>query len=129
MSLSADSDGFRELAFAAADLLVATDAAGRIIRADGDATLLHHPSSDRLIGKNALDLISEGEIGRLREELWALGPGRRLSWEDIASIEGGRRIVIQRNLSAPDTFNFAVARMPASSRVRGDKAEELLAER
>ncbi len=130
MSLSADDgDRFRELAFAAADLLVATDAAGRIVRADGDASLLHHPSSERLIGKNALDLISEAEGRRLREELWALGPGRRLSWEDAASIEGGRRIVVQRNLAAPDTFNFAVARMPASMRVRGDNAEELLAER
>ena len=80
MSLSTlDGDRFREFAFAAADLLASTDAYGRIIEADGDASLLHHPSSDRLIGKNALDLISEGEARRLREDLWALGPGRRLS--------------------------------------------------
>src|ERR1043165_8508069 len=91
------SDRFRDYAFAAADLLVSTDAHGRILEAEGDAALFHHPSSDRLIGKNALDLVSEVETSRLREELWSLGPGRRLSWEDHTSIEGGRRIVVHRN--------------------------------
>jgi EAL domain-containing protein (putative c-di-GMP-specific phosphodiesterase class I) len=130
MSLSNfDGERFREFAFAAADLLVSTDAAGRIIGADGDATLLHHPSSDRLVGKNALDLISEGETRRLRDELWGLAPGRRVSWEDTSSIEGGRRIVVQRNVTTPDTFSFVVSRMPASTRVRGDCAEDILAER
>jgi len=124
-----DGDRFREFAFAAADLLVSTDAAGRIMRADGDATLFHHPSSDRLVGKNALDLISEGEARRLRNELWALGPGRRTSWEDPGSIEGGRRIVVQRNLASPDTFSFVVSRLQASSTVRGDRSQDLLAER
>jgi EAL domain-containing protein (putative c-di-GMP-specific phosphodiesterase class I) len=130
MSLSNfDGERFREFAFAAADLLVSTDAAGRIIGADGDATLLHHPSSDRLVGKNALDLISEGETRRLRDELWGLAPGRRVSWEDTSSIEGGRRIVVQRNVTTPDTFSFVVSRMPTSTRVRGDCAEDILAER
>lgn len=124
-----DGERLREFAFAAADLLVSTDAGGRIVQAAGDASLFHHPSSDRLLGKNALDLISEGEARRLREELWALGPGRRVSWEDQASIEGGRRIVIQRNPAAPDTFSFVVSRMPTSSQIRGDRADELLAER
>ncbi len=130
MSLSTlDGGRFRDFAFAAADLLVSTDASGRIIEAEGDATLLHHPTTDRLIGRNALDLISEAEGTRLREELWALGPGRRLSWEDVSSIEGGRRVVIQRNQAAPNSFSFIVSRMPASTRVRGDSAEELMAER
>lgn len=130
MSLSnLDGDRFREFAFAAADLLVSTDAGGRIVGADGDATLFHYPSSDRLVGKNALDLISEGEAGRLREEMWALGPGRRISWEDTGSIEGGRRIVVQRNMSAPNTFSFIVSRIPESTNVRGDRAQDLLAER
>jgi EAL domain-containing protein (putative c-di-GMP-specific phosphodiesterase class I) len=120
---------FREFAFAAADLLVLTDAAGRILTADGDATLLHHPSADRLIGRNALDLISEAEGSRLREELWALGPDRRLSWEDASSIEGGRRIVIQRNSASPNNFSFVISRMPSSLRVRGDRADDILAER
>lgn len=122
MSLSSlDSARFREFAFAVADLLVSTDAGGRITEAEGDATLLHHPSADRLIGRNAVDLISEAEGSRLREELWALGPGRRLSWEDASSIEGGRRIVIQRNSNAPNSFRFIVSRMPSSIRVRGDR--------
>ena len=109
MSLSTlDGDRFREFAFAAADLLVSTDAAGRILEAEGDATLLHHPSADRLVGRNALDLISEAEGSRLREELWSLAPGRRLSWEDVASIEGGRRVVIQRNLTSLNTFNLTL---------------------
>jgi EAL domain-containing protein (putative c-di-GMP-specific phosphodiesterase class I) len=130
MSLSNfDGERFREFAFAAADLLVSTDAAGRIIGADGDATLFHHPSNDRLVGKNALDLISEGEARRLRDELWGLAPGRRVSWEDTSSIEGGRRIVVQRNVTTPDTFSFVVSRMPASTRVRGDRAEDIMAER
>jgi EAL domain-containing protein (putative c-di-GMP-specific phosphodiesterase class I) len=130
MSLSTlDGDRLREFAFAAADLLASTDAYGRIIEADGDAGLLHHPSSDRLIGKNALDLISEGEALRLREDLWALGPGRRLCWEDSSSMDGGRRIVVQRNRSQPDTFDFSISRMPTSARVRADRGEELLAER
>jgi EAL domain-containing protein (putative c-di-GMP-specific phosphodiesterase class I) len=130
MSLSdLDADRFREFAFAAADLLLSTDASGRIARADGDATLFHHPSSDRLVGKNALDLISEGEALRLRQELWALGPGRRISWEDVGSIDGGRRIVVQRNLKAPDTFSFVVSRMPASAKIHCDRADDLLAER
>ncbi|MDZ4759688.1 MAG: EAL domain-containing protein [Alphaproteobacteria bacterium] len=123
-----DSDAFREFAFAAADLLVSADGYGRITHAVGDALLLHHPSADRLIGKNALDLISEGEARRLREDLWALGPGRRLSWDDT-SLDGGRRVVVQRNRAAPDTFSLIVSRMPASSRVRIDSADDLLAER
>lgn len=130
MSLSTLDDArFREFAFAAADLLVSTDASGRIIEAEGDATLLHHPTADRLIGRNAVDLISEGEGSRLREELWALGPGRRLSWEDLSSIEGGRRVVIQRNSSAPNSFNFIISHMPSSARVRGDRMDEIMAER
>jgi EAL domain-containing protein (putative c-di-GMP-specific phosphodiesterase class I) len=124
-----DGDRFREFAFAAADLLVSTDGAGRIIAAEGDATLFHHPSSDRLVGKNALDLISEGEGRRLRDELWALAPGRRISWEDTTSTESGRRIVVRRNVAAPDTFSFVVSRMPMSANVRGDRAEDILAER
>ena len=130
MSLSTLDDArLREFAFAAADLLVSTDASGRIIQADGDATLLHHPTADRLIGRNAVDLISEGEGSRLREELWALGPGRRLSWEDVSSIEGGRRVVIQRNSNAPNSFNFVISHMPSSARVRGDRMDEIMAER
>jgi EAL domain-containing protein (putative c-di-GMP-specific phosphodiesterase class I) len=122
------NDRFRDYAFAAADLLVSTDAHGRILEADGDAALFHHPTSDRLIGKNALDLVSEAETSRLREELWSLGPGRRLSWEDLNSIEGGRRIVVHRN-TASETFTFTISRMPASGHIRADKAEDLLAER
>jgi EAL domain-containing protein (putative c-di-GMP-specific phosphodiesterase class I) len=130
MSLTdADAQRFRDFAFAAADLLVSTDASGRIVRADGDATLFHHPSSERLVGKNALDLISEGDAQRLRQELWALGPGRRISWEDVGSMDGGRRIVVQRNLSAPDMFSFVVSRMPTSANIKCDRADELLAER
>lgn len=130
MSVSTlDSARLREFAFAAADLLVSTDASGRIIEAEGDATLLHHPSADRLIGRNAVDLISEAEGSRLREELWALGPSRRLSWEDTSSIEGGRRIVIQRDSISPNSFSFIVSRMPSSVRVRGDRVDEIMAER
>lgn len=130
MSVSTlDSTRFREFAFAAADLLVSTDASGRIVEAEGDASLLHHPTADRLVGRNAVDLISEAEGSRLREELWALGPGRRLSWEDTSSIEGGRRIVIQRNSNSPNSFSFSVSRMPSSVRVRGDRADEIMAER
>jgi EAL domain-containing protein (putative c-di-GMP-specific phosphodiesterase class I) len=129
MSPSERSDRFRDFAFAAADLMVSTDAYGRILEAEGDAALFHHPSSDRLIGKNALDLVSEAETSRLREELWALGPGRRISWEDMSSIEGGRRIVVHRGVTSPDTFSFVISRMPASARIRADRAEDLMAER
>jgi len=130
MSLSTlDSERFREFAFAAADLLVSTDANGRITEAEGDATLLHYPTADRLIGRSAVDLISEAEGSRLREELWSLAPGRRLSWEDVGSIEGGRRIVIQRNGVSPNNFNFIISRMPSSARVRGDRLDEIMAER
>lgn len=124
-----DGTVFRDFAYAAADLMVATDAGGRIIQAVGDASLLFHPSSDRLIGRNAIDLISGAESSRLREDLWSLGPGRRLSWEDAASIEGGRRIVAQRSPASPNSFNFMISRAPASARIRAEKAEELLAER
>ncbi len=119
----------RDYAFAAADLLVATDATGRIIEADGDAFLLHHPSADRLIGRNAIDLISGAEASRLREELWALGPGRRICWEDLHSIEGGRRIVAQRSPASPNNFIFSISYMPASARIRAERAEDILAER
>ena len=120
---------FRNFAFAAADLLVATDASGRIIDADGDASLLHHPSADRLVGRNAIDLISGAEASRLREELWSLGPGRRLSWEDMSSMEGGRRIVVQRSTTSPNSFSLTVSRMPASARIRAERADEIQAER
>jgi len=130
MSLSSlGSDALREFAFAAADLLVSTDAYGRITQAAGDSVLLHHPSADRLIGKNALDLISEGEARRLREDLWSLGPGRRLAWDDDTSLDGGRRVLVQRNRAAPDTFSFIISRSPASCHVRIDSAQDLLAER
>ena len=130
MSASTENGSrFRDFAFAAADLLVATDAGGRIIDAEGDAGLLHHPSADRLIGRNAIELISGAEGSRLREELWALGPGRRISWEDLSSIEGGRRIVVQRNPTAPNSFSFTISRMPNSVRIRAERADEILAER
>jgi hypothetical protein len=130
MSLSElDEVRLREYAFAAADLMVSTDAGGRISHASGDASLFHHPSSDRLIGKNALDLISESEAGRLREDLWALAPGRRIAWEDTGTIEGARRIVVQRNPAAPNTFSFLVSRRPTSSRLRGDGQDDIQAER
>lgn len=130
MSVTTTEDAkFRDFAFAAADLLVTSDASGRITDAQGDATLFHFPSADRLIGRNAVDLVSEAESRRLREELWALGPGRRLSWDDATSIEGGRRIIVQRSIVSPNSFNFAVLRMPASMPIRGDKASEIMAER
>ena len=124
-----DGTDFKDFAYAAADLMVATDASGRIIHAEGDSSLLFHPSADRLIGRNAIELISGAESSRLREDLWSLGPGRRLSWEDPASIEGGRRIVAQRSPTSPNSFNFLISRAPASARIRAEKAEELLAER
>jgi EAL domain-containing protein (putative c-di-GMP-specific phosphodiesterase class I) len=130
MSLSElDEARLREYAFAAADLMVSTDAGGRISHASGDAGLFHYPSSDRLIGKDALDLISESEAGRLREDLWALAPGRRIAWEDSGTIEGARRIVVQRNAAAPNTFSFLISRRPNSSRLRGDGQEDMQAER
>ena len=124
-----DGTRFRDFAFAAGDLMVTTDASGRIIDAEGDAPLLHHPSPDRLIGRNAVDLISGAENSRLREELWSLGPGRRLSWEDAGSIDGGRRILVQRSVTSPNSFSFVISRMPASSRIRAERADELMAER
>ncbi|MBI1361982.1 MAG: EAL domain-containing protein [Alphaproteobacteria bacterium] len=124
-----DGETVRQFAFAASDLLLSTDSSGYITEAAGESYLLHHPSSDRLIGKNALDLISEGETRRLREDMWALGPGRRVAWEDTSSVEGGRRIIIQRNRAAPDTFSFSVSRIPATTRIRGDRTEDLMAER
>lgn len=129
MSDSTDQARFRDFAFAAADLMITCESSGRITDAAGDATLFHHPTPDRLIGRNAIDLVSEAEASRLREELWSLGPGRRISWDDVTSMEGGRRVVVQRSLVSPNTFNFAVMRMPASMRVRGDRAEDLMAEK
>ena len=120
---------FREFAFAAADLLVATDAGGRITDAEGDATLLHHPTTDRLVGRNAIELISGAESSRLREELWALAPGRRVSWEDPTSMEGGRRVVVQRSTISPNSFSFTISRMPNSTRIRAERADEIMAER
>lgn len=120
---------FRDFAFAAADLMVAADASGRIIDAEGDATLMFHPTADRLIGRNAIELISGAEGNRLREELWALGPGRRVSWEDPTSIEGGRRIVVQRSTVSPNSFSFTISRMPNTTRIRAERADEILAER
>jgi EAL domain-containing protein (putative c-di-GMP-specific phosphodiesterase class I) len=120
---------FRDFAFAAADLMVAADASGRIIDAEGDATLLFHPTADRLIGRNAIELISGAEGSRLREELWALGPGRRVSWEDPSSMEGGRRIVVQRSTASPNSFSFTISRMPTSTRIRAERSDEILAER
>jgi EAL domain-containing protein (putative c-di-GMP-specific phosphodiesterase class I) len=124
-----DQDRFREFAFAAADLLISTDATGEILDAAGDARLLHHPSTDRLVGQNALELISEGGARHLREQLWALRPGRRISWDDPESIEGGRRIVIQRRPAVPDSFSLVVSRIPHTTAVHGDRADDVLLER
>lgn len=124
-----NGDRLREYVFAAADLLVSTDAAGRILQATGDAALLHHPSIDRLTGRNALDLISEGEARRLRDDLWLIGPGGRIAWEDSSAIDGGRRIIAQRNAQAPDTFTLAISRMPRSAAIHADRAEDIMAER
>lgn len=124
-----DKTRLRDYAFAAADLMVSTDASGCITDAEGDAYLLHHPSADRLLGRNAIDLISGAEASRLREEMWALGPGRRISWEDLQSIEGGRRVVAQRSPSSPNSFIFSISYLPASARIRAERIEEILAER
>lgn len=128
-SMALNEDGYREFAFAAGDLFVSTDAYGRITAASGDAVLLHHPTADRLVGRNALDLISEGEAQRLKDSLWSLGPGRRVAWDDPGSMEGGRRIVVQRCTSAPDTFNFTISRIPNTMLIRGDRSEDLLGDR
>lgn len=119
----------REFAFAAADLLATTDAYGRILTAYGDGALLHHPTADRLVGKEILPLISQSDIRRLRDDLWALGPGRRVCWDDPGAIEGGRRIVVQRNTADPNTFSWQVARTPRSGKVRSERASEMLSER
>lgn len=126
---TSDSDLYRNFAFAAADLLVSIDASGRILLATGDAHLMHHPSTDRLAGKNALDLISEGDASRLRQDLWALGPGRRLAWQDNRSIAGGRTIVVRRNADNVDEFSLAISYTPNLSRIHGDSAVDLLADR
>lgn len=124
-----ENEQFRALAFAAADLLVTTDASGAILHAAGDASLMHHPTADRLVGKNALELISEGNVNRLKQDLWALGPGRRLAWEDTQSLDGGRLVVVRRGLEAPQQFTLAISRPPNASRIRGDSAVELLSDR
>ncbi len=126
---SHDSDQYRDFAFAAADLLVSIDGNGRILQAIGDAHLMHHPSTDRLLGLDALTLISEGEASRLRQELWALAPGRRIAWQDVHSIDGGRTIVARHNAGEPGRFSLALSRTPSIGRVRGDSASELLADR
>jgi len=123
-----DAGRFRDFAFAAADLLVSIDAQGRILQAAGDAHLLHHPSVDRLAGKDAIGLICEGEADSLKRALWALAPGRRACWEDISGIEGGRRIVIQRDPASPDCFNLSLSRSPSPLNIRGDRDSDLLAE-
>jgi len=81
---------------AAGDLLLSADAYGTIIEASGDASFLHHPSSDRLLGLNFLNLLRGGEETRLREDLWALAPGRRLQWTDEDRYEGVTQILVQR---------------------------------
>lgn len=130
MSGTAGSENrFREFAFAASDLVVVTDASGRITDAEGNGVLLHHPTADRLIGRNAIELISGAESTRLREELWSLGPGRRISWEDPSSIEGGRRIVAQRSSQSPNAFVFTISHMPRSARIRAERNDEIMAER
>jgi len=129
MSLRSPHDvKFHDFAFTAADLLVTSDASGAILAAEGDASLFHHPSPERLIGRNALDMISQADISRLRDSLWTLGPGGRVGWDEPESIEGGRRILIQRSPTSPNHFNFAVMRTPAALRLRGERAEERQAE-
>jgi EAL domain-containing protein (putative c-di-GMP-specific phosphodiesterase class I) len=128
--MASPGDRYREFAFAAADLLVSADAQGRVLHAAGDATLLHHPTADRLLGRNVLDLISEGETGRLKTELWALGPGRRLTWDDRnPTMEGGRRIVVQRDIAEPDTFNVVLSRKPMTRTVQGNRPDDVMADR
>lgn len=124
-----DNDWYRNFAFAAADLLVSIDAGGRILHATGDPVLMHHPSTERLVGKNALELISEGDAQRLRHDLWALGPGRRLAWQDNRSLDGGRTIVVRRNTENTDQFALAISHTPNLSRVHGDSAVDVLADR
>ena len=116
-------------ALAAGDLLVEADGFAIILSAVGEAHLLHHPTCDRLIGKNIVELISEAERGRLREDLWSLAPGRRLCWEDQGGLEGGRRILVQRNPSDPDRFRVILSRTPPLIPVNGDRIEDILAER
>jgi EAL domain-containing protein (putative c-di-GMP-specific phosphodiesterase class I) len=124
-----ESEKYRDLAFAAADLLIAMDARGNILEAAGDGALMHHPTADRLIGKNALDLISEGNSSRLRQDLWALGPGRRIAWEDATSLEGGRLVVVRRGRENPDSFNLAISRPTNALKIRGDSAVDVLSDR
>lgn len=124
-----DSDQYRDFAFTAADLLVSIDGHGRILHAAGDAQLMHHPSTERLVGKDALGLISEGEASRLRQDLWALGPGRRIVWQDARAFDGGRTIIARRSAQNASAYTLAVTRTPNIARVRGDSAVDLLADR
>lgn len=123
-----DLSSMTGFALAAGDLLVEADGLAVITAASGDAFLLHHPSPDRLIGKNLIELISDAERTKLREDLWSLAPGRRLCWEDKGAIEGGRRILVQRNPDDPDRFRVIFSRTPPIIPIRGDRVEDILAD-
>jgi EAL domain-containing protein (putative c-di-GMP-specific phosphodiesterase class I) len=99
-------DGF---ARAAGDLFVATDACGAILSASGDATFLHHPSADRLVGRHILSLLHEGGEARLREDLWSLGPGRRIQWTDDTRLCGPMTVTAQRTVGETASFRFVFA--------------------
>lgn len=122
-------DSLRQFALAAADLMLSTDPSGRILHAAGDAAMLFHPTPDRLIGRNAIELISDGQSQRLREELWALGPGRRLSWDEPGGMDGGRRILVQRSPSDADAFAILVSRLPKQTQFRGARGDDVLSDR
>jgi EAL domain-containing protein (putative c-di-GMP-specific phosphodiesterase class I) len=90
---------------------------------------LHHPTPDRLTGRNAFDLIAEGSSATLRSHLWALGPGRRISLDEPSTMDGGRRILIQRDVASPDSFNVLICRQPRLLDLRADTTHEVLADR
>jgi EAL domain-containing protein (putative c-di-GMP-specific phosphodiesterase class I) len=128
-SSAVDCDSCRDFALAAGDLFVTADAGGAIRHAEGEAGLLHYPTADRLLGRNVLDLIGEGETHRLREDLWALAPGRRLTWETSGAIEDGRRYTVRRSPETPELFHIVVARISRVRKLRGERTDDVLAER
>ncbi len=129
MTTAVDCDSCRDFALTAGDLFVTLDAAGVIRGAEGEASLLHFPTTSRLLGRSVLELIGEGETHRLREDLWALAPGRRLTWETSAGIEEGRRFTVRRNPGAPGQFHLVVVRISRVRQLRSERADDVLAER
>jgi EAL domain-containing protein (putative c-di-GMP-specific phosphodiesterase class I) len=135
MDARAQRDRFMAFSFASADLLIETDAEGRIGFVVGASSGLGVPSGQSLDGEAFDDLFREGDRGLIRNFIASVRPGRRFGPLHV-SPKGRDRTVTLYACSLPNlagkrhiavSYAEAAARAVSAMRAERDDATGLVA--